>query len=112
MSKFVEKVESSPGCIQSTLLILGDKWTPLMLSQLVESPKTFSELETSLINISPRTLSQRLDKLNEAGIIGKESYCSRPPRYHYYLTPKGTELEVILSAMADWGTKHSQAKTS
>lgn len=106
MNKLVDKVESSPGCIQSTLSILGDKWTPLLLSSLVASPKTFSELESNLNSISPRTLSQRLDKLVEGGIIGKESYCARPPRYRYYLTPKGTELEDILSAMADWGARH------
>ncbi len=100
------KIEEKPGCVAAALHILGDKWTPLLLKELVESSATFGELETALASISPRTLSQRLEKLMAEKIIDKSIYCEHPPRYTYKLTKKGSELEEILRAMADWGAKH------
>lgn len=102
----VAEVESRPGCMQAALSILGDKWSPLLIGQLVEGPKTFSNLETMLAGISPRTLSARLEKLVDCGIIDKIMYCERPPRYNYELTSKGAELGEILSAMSKWGDRH------
>lgn len=101
----VQKIESRPGCIQSALEIVGDKWTPLILRELAESAKTFGAIEDAL-HLSPRTLSQRLDKLEITGIINKQIYCQKPPRYKYSLSSKGQELLDILRAMADWGEKH------
>lgn len=100
------KVEKRPGCIQAALSIMGDKWSPLLLGQLVEEPKTFGELDIALNGISPRTLSARLDKLEAASVIGKDRYCDHPPRYRYGLTKKGKELQDILVAMGDWGNKY------
>lgn len=108
---FLRKIEDHPGCIQSALSILGDKWSPLLLSELVECSKTFSELEEALPGISPRTLSARLDRLISYQVILKKEYCQHPPRYQYELTKKGSELKDILSAMADWGARHSSLVT-
>jgi DNA-binding HxlR family transcriptional regulator len=101
-----QSIESKPGCIQTALGILGDKWTPLLLGHLTESGKTFSDLELALGNISPRTLSQRLEKLTYEKIVQKSCYCDHPPRYRYELTDKGRGLQNVLLAMADWGNKH------
>jgi DNA-binding HxlR family transcriptional regulator len=103
----VKKVEKKPGCIQAALKILGDKWSPVLLGHLFDSPKTFGELDFALPGISPRTLSARLDDLESMGIIGKAKYCEHPPRYKYRLTPKGEDLRSILVKMADWGQKYS-----
>lgn len=92
--------------ILGALNVLGDKWTPLLVKQLASGPKTFSGLEKTLPGISPRTLSQRLDKLVSIDIIGKQLYCTKPPRYQYYLTPKGTDLQNILTDMAIWSEKY------
>jgi DNA-binding HxlR family transcriptional regulator len=67
---------------------MGDKWTALILLELSESESTFTQLETSLSGISPRTLSQRLDRLEHQEIIIKHQYCERPPRYRYQITKK------------------------
>lgn len=101
-----DKVEKKAGCIQSTLNVLGDKWTPLLLGQLVSGQKTFGNLEVKLAGISPRTLSARLTKLETEGIIDRILYHRRPPRYRYELTAKGRELQTILIKMADWGEKY------
>jgi DNA-binding HxlR family transcriptional regulator len=105
-----QSIESKPGCIQTALAILGDKWTPLLLGHLTEGGKTFSDLELALGSISPRTLSQRLEKLAYEQIVQKNCYCDRPPRYKYELTDKGRELQSVLLAMAKWGNKHHSAE--
>lgn len=103
-------IETRPGCIQSALAIVGDKWTPLILRDLHTAPQTFSDLETSL-QLSPRTLSQRLVKLEAEKIVAKRLYCPHPPRYEYYLTDKGRELLTIIRAMADWGERHTSSSS-
>lgn len=102
-------VEKRSGCIAAALHILGDKWSPLLLGQLMISGKTFCELEAELTGISPRTLSARLEKLADHQIVAKHLYCEHPPRYRYELTQKGLELQHILKAMGDWGDKYHSA---
>lgn len=95
-------------CIQTTLAILGDKWTALIVRYLFDAgPARFSEIELALGGISPRTLSQRLDKLVTEDILAKQQYCQHPPRVTYQLTPKGQELQKILVQMASWGTRYA-----
>jgi DNA-binding HxlR family transcriptional regulator len=105
----MKAIEKKPGCIKSALSIVGDKWTPLIISEMTECPVAFSDLEQKLESISPRTLSQRLDMLQSNGIISKEQYCEHPPRYKYQLTEKGRELRSVLLAMAKWGEKYYSA---
>ncbi len=107
VNPIVNKVEEKPGCIQAALAILGDKWSPLLLGNLVEESKTFGDLSGALPGISPRTLSARLDGLEACGIIAKKMYCQHPPRYKYELTKKGKDLRDILTQMATWGQKYS-----
>lgn len=99
-------IEPKPGCLSSALKIIGEKWTCLILRDLSTAPRTFSDLEKSLVGLSPRTLSQRLNKLEGEAIIIKSLYCERPPRYQYSLTQKGLELKSVLMAMADWGARY------
>ncbi len=99
--------EKKPGCIQAALEVIGDKWTGLLLRELTECPKTFGKLEQQLVGISPRTLSQRLEKLEQEQITSKSLYCEHPPRYKYALTQKGSDLKNVLESMAVWGEKYS-----
>jgi DNA-binding HxlR family transcriptional regulator len=102
-----EKVEKTPGCIQAALCILGDKWTPLLLGQLVSGQKSFGELESQLSGISPRTLSARLAMIEDEDIIIKNQYNEHPPRYKYQLSKKGEDLQEVLHSMARFGEKYS-----
>jgi DNA-binding HxlR family transcriptional regulator len=99
-------LKQDTGCINNALAVLGDKWTPLLVRELTRCPQTFSDLETSLIGISPRTLSQRLNMLVGEGIVHKDLYCMHPPRYNYALTQKGQDLQSILKDMANWSEKY------
>ncbi|SRR6266404_6955156 len=102
------KIESRPGCVAAAVSVVGDKWTPLIVMELSKGATRFSALEHSLIGISPRTLSQRLDEMEHCNLITKKAFAEVPPRVEYTLTPKGQDLLPILKSMADWGDKHSQ----
>ena len=99
-------LEPKIGCIASAMQIIGNKWTALILRDLTTGPKRFCELEKSVGGINPRTLSQRLDDLEEYGIITRQSFAEVPPRTQYELTDKGTDLIPVLKQMAAWGEKH------
>lgn len=102
-------LEPKVGCIASAMGIIGNKWTALILRDLFGGPRRFCELEKSVGNINPRTLSQRLDDLERHGIITKQSFAEVPPRTEYTLTKKGEDLLPILKQMAAWGTKYYDA---
>jgi DNA-binding HxlR family transcriptional regulator len=100
-------IEPQVGCIAAAMKIVGNKWTALILRDLFSGPKRFCELEQLVGNINPRTLSQRLDDLEENGIINRKSFAEVPPRTEYSLTKKGQDLLPVLKQMAAWGTKYS-----
>jgi len=106
ISDTAAKLEPKTGCIASAMEIIGSKWTALILRDLSEGPKRFSELERSVGSINPRTLSQRLDGLEQHAIVTKKSYAEVPPRTEYTLTRKGEDLLPVLRAMSDWGDKY------
>jgi len=91
------------------LSVLGNKWTGLILTKLLDGPQRFTELERSLDGISPRTLSQRLDDLVSHEVITKQSFAEVPPRVEYTLTPKGRDFIPILQEMAEWGDKYPKS---
>lgn len=100
------KLEKKPGCIARSLGIFGDKWTALILRDLYDGARRFSEIEKSLSGISPRTLSQRLDMLEAEEIIIKKVYSEPTLRTEYSLTAKGRDCGDILKQMAAWGAKY------
>ncbi|HUA13174.1 MAG TPA: helix-turn-helix domain-containing protein [Candidatus Sulfotelmatobacter sp.] len=100
-------LEPHVGCIASAMEVIGSKWTALILRDLFSGPKRFCQLESSVGNINPRTLSQRLDALEDNGIVTKKSYNEVPPKVEYALTKKGEDLLPLLEQMAAWGTKYS-----
>lgn len=87
------------------MLIVGKRWTPIIIRDLVSGKKRFGELERSLGGISPKTLSQRLSELEEWGIVNREIFAEVPVRVEYSLTEKGFGLKQIIDSMADWGNQ-------
>jgi DNA-binding HxlR family transcriptional regulator len=83
--------------------IIGAKWTALLVHDLSEGPRRFSELEHACPGISPRTLSERLRWLEQEGIVERRSYAETPPRVEYELTSKGTGLLPIIAEMRRFG---------
>ena len=79
------------------------KWTALVVHDLSEGPRRFSELEHSCSGISPRTLAERLRTLEHEGLVMRRSYAESPPRVEYELTDKGEALLPIISEMREFG---------
>ncbi|HZC30590.1 MAG TPA: helix-turn-helix domain-containing protein [Gaiellaceae bacterium] len=83
--------------------IIGAKWTALLVHDLSEGPRRFSQLERSCCGISPRTLAERLRVLEQEGIVERKSYPESPPRVEYSLTDKGEAMLPIIGAMREFG---------
>lgn len=94
------------GCpVARTAEIIGNKWTPLIVRDLARGRRRFSELERSLIGISPKTLSERLKRLEEAGVIDRTCFAEVPPRVEYALTDKGHDLLPVIESMRAFGAR-------
>ena len=78
---------------------IGDKWSLLIIRDLMKGCHRFGELQQSVGSISPRTLSARLSKLETLGIVERRVYNEIPPRVEYTLTTKGRALLPVFSAM-------------
>jgi DNA-binding HxlR family transcriptional regulator len=95
--------------IARTLDIIGERWTILILRELVRfGPRKFQEFEDQLPGIAATTLSARLKRLEEAGIIERRFYQQHPPRAEYLLTARGDELRPVLKALLQWGERHTK----
>src|SRR5713101_4416813 len=104
MNRTTHAVHESTACgVAASAEIIGAKWTALIVHDLSEGPRRFSELERSCPGISPRTLSERLHRMEEEGIVARRSYPETPPRVEYALTEKGRSLLPIIEAMRTFG---------
>lgn len=91
--------------ISSTLQVIGEKWTLLILRDAFRGVRRFDDFATDL-GIARNLLTDRLAKLVEHGILAKAPYQERPVRYEYRLTAKGFDLSPALVAFMHWGDKH------
>jgi len=95
------------GCVKAATKILGDKWTPQLLRFFVnEETVRFCQIQDLVEGINPRTLSARLDYLEQEGIISKNATSSES-RCEYTLTQKGYELVPILKDMEAWSDRYA-----
>jgi DNA-binding HxlR family transcriptional regulator len=99
-------LEPKTGCLEAALAVIGNKWTALILHDLSSGSKRFCEIERQSGGINPRTLSQRLDDLEQHGIIEKQRLTDCPTRSCYQLTKKGQDLLPVLEKMSAWGKKY------
>ena len=89
--------------VELTARLVGDTWTLLIIRDLTDGCKRFGELQHSVRNISPRTLSARLSTMEEEGLITRRQYPEIPPRVEYTLTDMGRGLIPIIDAMREYG---------
>lgn len=97
------------GCpVARTANLIGDTWSLLIVRDLFSGPQRFGELASSLEGVSSRTLTKKLQFLEEHGIIERTEYSEVPPRVEYSLTKKGTELSAIIEDLRKFGEKHKK----
>jgi DNA-binding HxlR family transcriptional regulator len=92
--------------VANSLDIVGDKWSLLVVRDLLHGKHTYGELALSPERIPTNILADRLERLVSAGIVTRTPYQQRPVRYAYALTPKGSALDDVLLAFVRWGKQH------
>ena len=98
------KTESEPCPVVRALNVIGDRWSILILRDMfLHGPRRFQDLQNSLQGIAPNTLSARLKRLEDQGVLERHFYSDRPPRAEYRLTARGQSLGPVLLALRTWG---------
>lgn len=93
--------------IARTLEVMGDKWTLLIVRDLMwHGKQTFQALQDSSEGIPSNILSERLKRLEKWGLVRREAYQRNPVRYAYHLTEEGRSLEPVLLQIMAWGHEH------
>lgn len=95
--------------IARALEIVGDRWTLLVIRDVVLGHHRFDDLLGSL-GVASNVLSDRLNRLVAEGILVRVRYSERPERFEYRLTKKGRELGLALIALMQWGDRHLSDK--
>jgi len=96
--------------VEYTASLLGNKWKPLILRELLEGTKRYNELTRKVVGVSPKVLTENLRELEEDGILNRKVYPEVPPRVEYSLTEKGNDLKGIIEAMKVFGNKYKKNK--
>ena len=90
--------------IARSLAVVGDRWTLLIMRELSLGVHRFDDLQAQT-GMSSHLLSTRLRRLEQDGVIERQLYIERPPRYEYHATKKGKELDGVLMLLRSWGQK-------
>lgn len=99
-----------PACpVETTLMLISDRWKVLIIRDLLDGTKRFGELKRSVGNISQKVLTANLRAMEESGLLTRKVYPEVPPRVEYTLTETGYSLKPILDAMKEWGTDYKNS---
>ena len=91
--------------VDLTLQIVGGRWKGIVIWNLREEKKRFSELKRILVTINDKMLSQVLKELEEQGVVSRKVCEVVPPKVEYSLTKEGKKLLPIMQSMNDYGQK-------
>lgn len=99
------KKSELPACpVETTLMLIGDKWKVLIIRDLISGTKRFGELKKSVSGISQKVLTSNLRDMEENGLLTRKVFPEVPPRVEYTLTDLGHSMRPVLDAMEEWGT--------
>lgn len=98
-----------PACpVETTLMLISDRWKVLIIRDLLDGTKRFGELKKSVGNISQKVLTSNLRSMEEDGLLTRKVFPEVPPRVEYTLTETGYSLKPILDSMVIWGTEYKE----
>lgn len=92
--------------IAYTLSLIGGRWKPTILWELVAGARRYSELKKGIPDVSERVLVLQLRELEQAGLVTRSVYAEVPPRVEYALTDRGWSMKDLLHQLSDWGEKN------
>ncbi len=100
-----------PACpVETTLMLISDRWKVLIIRDLLEGTKRFGELRKSVGGVSQKVLTANLRSMEENGLLTRTVYAEVPPRVEYTLTETGLSLKSVLDALSLWGTEYKKKK--
>lgn len=106
-----ERIHRSLCPVATALDVLGDRWTLVVVRDLFLGRKRYQEFLASPEKITTNILAQRLQYLEEQGLVEKALYQEHPPRYEYSLSEKGKALAPVLTSLWNWSQLWEQGKT-
>jgi len=89
--------------VAKSLDLVGERWTLLIVRDLLRGPARFQDLRAQLAGIPPKLLADRLRRMERQGLVTRALYSKRPPRASYTLTDRGRGLGLVVGALAIWG---------
>lgn len=96
-----------PACpVETTLLMIGEKWKVLILRDLMDGKKRFGELKKSIGSVSQKVLTANLRDMEACGLVHRQVFAEVPPRVEYSLTETGYSLRPVLDATTQWGSEY------
>ncbi|MEX2238064.1 MAG: winged helix-turn-helix transcriptional regulator [Dehalococcoidia bacterium] len=102
----MSKVYGQDCLIARVLDLVGDRWTLLIVRELLLGKQRFTDILEGCGRVSPNLLSDRLKKLETNGLVERAYFRELPPRVEYRLTERGDALRGVLQALIDWGVEH------
>lgn len=94
------------GCpISTTLELIGDRWTLILIRDMLCGKKRYNDFLDSPEKITTNILASRLSDMEASGLVVKNLYNSRPKRFEYVLTPMGQALKPVVQSMCIWGNR-------
>lgn len=98
-----------PACpVETTLMLISDRWKVLIIRDLLEGTKRFGELKKSIGSISQKVLTANLRAMEESGLLTRKVYAQVPPKVEYTLTETGYSLKPVLDTMKEWGMNYKK----
>lgn len=108
----MQENKTLPACpVETTLMLIGNKWKVLILRDLLPGTKRFGELKKSIGSVSQKVLTAQLRDMEEKGLVHRHVYAEVPPRVEYSLTDLGRSLQPILDSMKLWGEQYKAQNT-
>lgn len=93
-----------PACpVETTLMLIGDKWKVLILRDLLPGTKRFGELRQAIGHVSQKVLTANLRDMEAKGLVSRKVYAEVPPHTEYSLTALGLSLKPVMDALWAWG---------
>ena len=103
----MQQIKEWPVCpVETTLMLIGDKWKILILRDLLTGTQRFGELKKSIGHVSQKVLTAQLRDMEASGLVHRKVYAEVPPRVEYSLTELGQSLKPITDAMGAWGEEY------
>lgn len=101
MAKDIKELPACP--VETTLMLISDRWKVLIVRDLLGGTKRFGELKKSIGSVTQKVLTANLRSMEESGLVERKVYAEVPPKVEYTLTETGYSLEPVLNAMIEWG---------